>query len=163
MSAISALSSAVLMKKLYGIEFFKDLEKQNPLIGRSLIDPPTVVTAGERSIGISSLATVTRLKLKGNPIEVIYPTDGAKLALSGTGILGNAPHPNAARLFLNYLLSADAAKLMVEQGEQPLRPEVPPPPGMKALDEIAIGALTEQEVVDGVPGIIAEWRDIFGG
>jgi iron(III) transport system substrate-binding protein len=122
-----------------------------------------MVTKGERSMGISSLATVTRLKLNGNPIEIVYPTDGAKLALSGTGLLWNAPHPNAAKLFLNYILSVRADTLLVNQGQQPLRPEVPPPPGVKALDEIPIGVLTEQEVIDQVPGIIVEWRDIFGG
>lgn len=156
-------SWAVLMKKLYGSEFFEKLNELDPLIGRSLIDPPTVVTKGERAIGISSLATATRLKLNGNPIEIVYPTDGAKLALSGTGLLWNAPHPNAAKLFLNYLLSVRADTLMVEQGQQPLRPEVPPPPGVKALDEIPLGALTETEVVEQVPDIIVEWRDIFGG
>jgi iron(III) transport system substrate-binding protein len=156
-------SWAVLMKKLYGPEFFEKLNELDPLIGRSLIDPPTMVTKGERSMGISSLATVTRLKLNGNPIEIVYPTDGAKLALSGTGLLWNAPHPNAAKLFLNYILSVRADTLLVEQGQQPLRPEVPPPPGVKALDEIPIGVLTEQEVVEQVPGIIVEWRDIFGG
>jgi iron(III) transport system substrate-binding protein len=156
-------SWAVLMKKLYGPEFFEKLNALDPLIGRSLIDPPTMVTKGERSMGISSLATVTRLKLNGNPIEIVYPTDGAKLALSGTGLLWNAPHPNAAKLFLNYILSVRADTLLVEQGQQPLRPEVPPPPGVKALDEIPIGVLTEQEVVEQVPGIIVEWRDIFGG
>lgn len=156
-------SWAVLMKKLYGPEFFEKLEAQDPLIGRSLIDPPTVVTAGERSIGISSLATVTRLKLSGNPIEIVYPSDGAKLTLSGTGILANAPHPNAAKLFLNYLLSVRADALLVSLGQQPLRPEVDPPEGIKALDEIALGELTEQEVVEQVPDIIVEWRDVFGG
>lgn len=156
-------SWAVLMKKLYGSEFFEKLEAQDPLIGRSLIDPPTVVTAGERSIGISSLATVTRLKLSGNPIEIVYPTDGAKLTLSGTGILANAPHPNAAKLFLNYLLSVRADQLLVDLGQQPLRPEVDPPAGIKTLDEISLGKLTEDEVVEQVPDIIVDWRDIFGG
>lgn len=156
-------SWAVLMKKLYGPEFFEKLEALDPLIGRSLIDPPTVVTAGERAMGISSLATATRLKLNGNPIEIVYPTDGAKLTLSGTGLLWNAPHPNAAKLFLNYILSIRADTLLVHLGQQPLRPEVPPSAGVKALDEIPIGVLTEQEVVEQVPGIIVEWRDVFGG
>ncbi|MCB1743706.1 MAG: extracellular solute-binding protein [Gammaproteobacteria bacterium] len=155
-------SWAVMMKKLYGIAFFEKLEKQDPLIGRSLIDPPTVLTAGERSIGISSLATATRLKLAGNPIEIVYPSDGAKLSLSGSAILANAPHPNAAQLFFNHLLSVEAAQLQVKQGQQPLRPEVSPPAGVKAIDEIAIGPLTEAEVIAGVQDVIVEWRDIFG-
>lgn len=156
-------SWAVLMKRLYGPEFFEKLESLDPLIGRSLIDPPTVVTAGERSMGISSLATATRLKLNGNPIEIVYPADGAKLTISGTGLLWNAPHPNAAKLFMNYLLGERADALRVTQGQQPLRPEVSPPIGIKALDEIPIAKMTEEEVVEQVPGIIVEWRDIFGG
>lgn len=156
-------SWAVLMKKLYGSEFFEKLEAQDPLIGRSLIDPPTVVTAGERSIGISSLATATRLKLSGNPIEIVYPATGAKLTISGTGVLANAPHPNAAKLFVNYLLSVDGDSLLVKLGQQPLRPEVSAPEGIKTIDEIKVAPLTEQEVLDGVQDIIAEWRDVFGG
>lgn len=155
-------SWALLMKNLYGIEFLEKLEEQDPLIGRSLIDPPTVLTAGERSIGISSLATATRLKLAGNPIEIVFPTDGAKMTLSGSALLGNAPHPNAAKLFLNHLLSVEGAELQVKHGQQPLRPEVDPPAGVPALDEVALANLTEEEVLAGVPEVIAEWRDIFG-
>ena len=155
-------SWAILMQRLYGTEFFEKLEAQDPLIGRSLIDPPTVLTAGERSVGISSLGTATRLKKQGNPIEIVYPEDGAKLVLSASGVLANAPHPNAAKLFLNYLLSVDGSTQLVELGYQPLRPEVPPPEGEKALDEVPLAIVDEQEVVDGIQDVIADWRDIFG-
>lgn len=155
-------SWALLMKNLYGIEFLEKLEAQDPLIGRSLIDPPTVLTAGERSVGIGPLATSTRLKLAGNPIEIVFPEDGAKLTLSGTGIMANAPHPNAAKLFVEHLLSVQGAELQVKHGQQPLRPEVAPPAGVPALDEVPLAILSEDEVLAGVPDVIAEWRDIFG-
>jgi iron(III) transport system substrate-binding protein len=155
-------SWALLMKNLYGMEFFEKLEQQNPLIGRSLIDPPTVLTAGERSIGIASLATATRLKNAGNPIEIVFPTDGAKLTLSASAVLANAPHPNAGKLLIDWLLSEEGAHLQVKQGQQPLRPEVSPPPGVPALDEVPLAPLTEEEVAAGVPGLIEDWRDIFG-
>src|SRR5690606_30949027 len=155
-------SWALLMTNLYGIEFIEKLEAQDPLIGRSLIDPPTVLTAGERAIGIGPLATSTRLKLAGNPIEIVFPEDGAKLTLSGTGIMANAPHPNAAKLFVEHLLSVEGAELQVKHGQQPLRPEVAPPAGVPALDEVELAILSEDEVLAGVPDVIAEWRDIFG-
>ena len=98
-------SWTVLMVKLYGWEFLEKLKAVNPLIGRSLLDPPTILNAGERAVGISSMTTATRLFLDGNPIAIVYPTDGVKLTLSASGIPANAPHPNAAKLFADYLLS----------------------------------------------------------
>jgi len=155
-------SWALLMQKLYGDDFFAKLEKLNPLIGRSLLDPPNTLNAGERAVGISSLTTATELKLKGNPIEIVYPTDGVKLTLSATGILANAPAPNAAKLFAEYLLSIENSQTFVKQGAQPLRPEVDAPAGVLTIDDMKVAPLTEEEVVAGVPGVIEKWRDVFG-
>ena len=49
-----------------------------------------------------------------------------------------AQHQNAAKLFIEFLLSEDAAKLVSEGFEQPLRPEAAPPPGAKSLAEVKI-------------------------
>lgn len=155
-------SWAVLMRKLYGWEFFEKLEKQDPLIGRSLLDPPNTLNAGERAIGISSFSTAADFKLKGNPVEIVYPTDGVKLTLSATAILANAPSPNAAKLFAEYLLSVENSRTFVKQGSQPLRPEVPTPPGVLAIDDMKVAELSEEEVIEGVPEVIERWRDIFG-
>jgi len=155
-------SWAVMMRRLYGDEFFTKLEANDPLIGRSLSDPPSTLIAGERSIGIGTLGTVTRHKLAGNPIEIIYPTDGAKLTLSGTAIPANAPHPNAAQLFVNYLLSEQGSARMVAAGLQPLRPEVAPPEGTKALDEILTDNPSLEELIEGVQPVIELWRNVFG-
>ncbi len=155
-------SWALLMQKLYGKDFFEKLKKLNPLIGRSLLDPPNTLNAGERAVGISSLTTATELKLKGNPIEIVYPTDGVKLTLSATGILANAPTPNASKLFAEYLLSVENSRTFVKQGGQPLRPEVDPPAGVLAIDDMKVAPLTEKEVAAGVPDVIETWRDVFG-
>jgi iron(III) transport system substrate-binding protein len=155
-------SWTVLMAKLYGWEFFDKLKKVNPLVGRSLLDPPTILNAGERAVGISSMTTATKLVLDGNPIVIVYPTDGVKLTLSATGIPANAPHPNAAKLFANYLLSAENSVTLVKWGGQPLHADVAPPKGVLSIDEMKVAPLSEEEVVAKVPDAIERWRDIFG-
>ena len=155
-------SWTVMMDKLYGWEFFDKLKKNNPLVGRSLLDPPTTINAGERAVGISSMTTATKLSLDGNPIAIVYPTDGVKLTLSATGILANAPHPNAAKLFANFLLSSENSVVLVGWGGQPLHSEVAPPKGVPSIDEMKVGPLTEEEVVARVPDAIERWRDTFG-
>jgi len=156
-------SWAVLMEKLYGDEFFTALRDNDPYIGRSLIDPPTVIAAGERAVGIAVFSVAARNKMSGNPIEIIYPTDGSKVSLGGTAILANAPHPNAAQLFVNFIIGEDASARMVENGMQPISAAVNPAEGVRPLEEIPAAELSEEEQVEGVQPVIEKWRDIFGG
>jgi iron(III) transport system substrate-binding protein len=44
----------------------------------------------------------------------------------------------------------------------PMRPDVAPPPGLRPLSEIKTVRPTDQEIVDGIPEVIEEWRDLFG-
>lgn len=153
----------ILMKKLYGIDYLKKLEKNDPLISRSIIDTVTFLNSGERSVAVSPSASVLESIDKGNPLAVVYPTDGAVLMIAPSAVLTKAPHPNAARLFLDFLLSADYAKIAVKSRGESLRPDVPSLPGVKTVDQIKTIRATEQEAIDGIPKAIDDWRDIFGG
>lgn len=153
----------VQMRKMYGWDYFKKLEANKPQVGRSLADPATVLSSGERAVGVAAVEPVLRAARKGNPVAVVYPEDGTLLVLSPSGILANAPHPNAAKLFMEFLLGVEYAQVMAEQISVPLRPEVPLPAGLKSMDEVTTIRPTEQEVEAGVPEIKELWRDTFGG
>src|SRR5947209_12166526 len=93
----------VEMKKLYGWQFFEKLEKNKPQIGRSINDTVTMLNSKERWVAAGPEATTLLSRDKGNPLAVVYPKDGALLMVSETGIPKNAPAPNAARLFVEFL------------------------------------------------------------
>ena len=59
-------------------------------------------------------ARADQLKAKGTLIGWSQPTDGAFLSYLYMGIPKNAVHPNAARLFINYVLSREAQDIMFE-------------------------------------------------
>jgi iron(III) transport system substrate-binding protein len=153
----------VLMTRLYGWDYFKKLEKTDPLITRSIIDTVTYLNSGERWIGVSPSASVLESIDKGNPIAIVYPSDGAILMIAPSAVLAKAPHPNAARLFLDYLLSSDYAKIAVKSRGEALRPDVPSLPGAKTVNEIKTIRATERESFEGIPKAIEDWRDTFGG
>ena len=69
----------VLMTKLYGWDYFVKLEKNSPQIGRSINDTVTMLNAKERWVAAGPEATTLLSKDKGNPLAVIYPTDGSLL------------------------------------------------------------------------------------
>jgi iron(III) transport system substrate-binding protein len=151
------------MRKLYGWEFFESLEKGRPQVGRSIIDTTTTLTAGERSVAASSSTSTLHAVDKGNPLAVVHPTDGSLLIVSPSSVLANAPHPGSARLFMEFLQGEEVARISVEQRAESLRPEVVSLPGAKPFNQIKTFQLTVAETLKGIPEVIEQWRDTFGG
>jgi iron(III) transport system substrate-binding protein len=153
---------ALSLKKQYGWEFFEKLAANNPRIGRSAGDPITLLNAGECLVGVGAAGGAYPAEDKGNPIGVNHPADGLVLCLGPSAIPANAPHPNAARLFLDWLLSDGYSRLIARDGSEPLRVDVPPRPGEPPLQTQKVIPLTVEEIRTGVPEVIEQWRDTFG-
>lgn len=153
---------ALGLKKIHGWDFFEKLAKNNPRIGRSAVDPMTLIIAGECLVGVGSANGVYAAIDKGNPLGVVHPSDGLVLCVTPTGIPVHAPHPNAARLFLEWMLSVDYARMITADGSEPILQGIAPHPGMPPLTDVKIISLTIDEIRSGVPEVIEQWRDTFG-
>src|SRR6202521_1347884 len=153
----------VSMRKLYGWQFFEALAKNNPQIGRSINDTVTMLNAGERVIaGTGPVGTAMSSALKGNPLAMIYPTDGSVLIIAASGVMKGVKHPNAARLFMEYLLSPEASKVWVDHFNESMRPEVSALAGAKSASDVKTIRPTVEEISKGIPEVIKQWRDTFG-
>jgi iron(III) transport system substrate-binding protein len=154
---------AVMLRKLYGWQFFEKLAKNNPRVGRSINDTVTLLNSGESTIAgtAANNSTVESLR-KGNPLAMIYPTDGTVLILAPSGIMKGVKHPSAARLFMEYLMSIDASKIWVEHFNESMRPEVSPPGGVKSAKDVKPIRPSVEEISKGIPEVIKQWRDTFG-
>jgi iron(III) transport system substrate-binding protein len=152
----------VEMRKLYGWSFFDKLEKNKPQIGRSINDTVTMLNSKERWVAAGPEATTLLSRDKGNPLAVVYPKDGALLMVSETGIPKNAPAPNAAKLFIEFLLDKDAAEVQVKNHSLSVIKGIKPAPGAKSLEEIKVIRPTEEEIAKGIPEVKEQFRDTFG-
>lgn len=152
----------VQMKKLYGWDYFKKLEMNKPRIGRSINDTVTMLNAKESIVAAGPSATTLESKAKGNPLAVVYPEDGAVLMVSASGILKNAPAPNAAKLFMEYLLSREGNEVMVQQHQDPVNKHVKPMPGGKSIAEVKTIRPTAVEIEKGIPEVKELFRETFG-
>jgi iron(III) transport system substrate-binding protein len=154
---------AVQMRKMYGWSYFERMERNRPQIGRSSIDPVTLLNAGERSVGVAVPSGSTLLSIsRGNPLRIVYPTEGTLAAISPSGIPRNAPHPNAAKLFMEFSTGPYLSAVVRETFNDPIHPAVQPPPGSKPMNEIKMIAPTPEEALTGVPEVREAWRDTFG-
>jgi iron(III) transport system substrate-binding protein len=108
------------------VEYFKKLAKQNVqfLRGRSL--QLQLLAAGEFSLTLVSNANlILGLKKAGAPIEPIRISP-VFLRPSMLLLAHHAPHPHAAILYLDFLLSKDAQTLLADSGRLPGRKDVSP-------------------------------------
>jgi iron(III) transport system substrate-binding protein len=152
----------VLMQKLYGWDYFVKLEKNQPQIGRSVNDTVTMLNSKERWVAAGPEATTLLSKDKGNPLAVVYPTDGALLMVSPSAIPTNAPSPNAGKLYMEFLLSKEAAEVQVKSHSLSVVKGVAPAAGAKPLEQIKVVRPTEAEITKGIPEVKEKFRDVFG-
>lgn len=134
--------------KTLGIDYLKDLARQEPTIIRDERLHTEWLARGKFPIATTPLTTPFTEFLKlGSPIKRIEMAEGAHLT-SGIACIvymNNAPHPNAAKIFLNWLLAKEGQTLWSHLvGTQSARLDVPtdflPPDvirksGVKYLDQ----------------------------
>src|SRR5512145_177384 len=100
-----------------GWQFFERLAQQRVMQVQSAADPPRKLAAGERAIMADGVEYgMFRLKESGEPVEIVYPTEGTPLIIGPNGVMKNAPNPNAARLAQSFMFSRECQQLMVEIG-----------------------------------------------
>ena len=153
---------AVQVTKLYGKEYLEKLEKLKPQVGRSLFDAVNLVTSGERLVAPTPVGPIMERADKGNPVAIHYPSDGAILVSTPGGVVANAPHPNAARLFMEFLLGPEFGEILVKARYEAMRPDVKALPGVKSMSEVKVIRPTIEETTTGIPKVAELWRSVFG-
>jgi iron(III) transport system substrate-binding protein len=150
--------------RVLGWSYFDKLGTQKVMQVQSSTDSPKKLAVGERPVmadGTESNMVV--LKDGGAPVEIVYPVEGTPYVPSPTAVLAKAPHPNAARLFQNFLYSVELQKMIVDAGgERSLHPLVKDRPGRPGLGEIKLLRADPAAVLDNVEEIKATYSKAFG-
>jgi iron(III) transport system substrate-binding protein len=71
------------------------------------------VISGDAKIAIQQDSTIYELIAKGEPIKVVYPSEGVTALPSTAGIATASKHEDAAKAFIQFLLSAEGQKAML--------------------------------------------------
>jgi ABC-type Fe3+ transport system substrate-binding protein len=108
-----------------GARYLRALAQQNivplPVAARAVLDR---VIAGEYAMGLdmnSSHAVISAAL--GAPVRFV-PLDPVTMTLQIAGISRGAPHPNAARLFLDFMISRAGQEVFADADYIPMRPDV---------------------------------------
>lgn len=98
-------------KDEYGLPFLKALAAQRPRIYNDVTIPVDRVVAGEQHINIfPSEGNLSGPYLKGAPIRWLHPTPTSAFGNTWFAVSKFSQHPNAARLFVNWIMGEDGAR-----------------------------------------------------
>lgn len=93
-----------------GLDYFRQLAKHEPFIGRDDRQLVEGVARGKYAIGLSlKTEMVSEFKRAGASILHIVPKEGTYMVAAGGNVvlIKRASHPNAARVFINWLLTKE--------------------------------------------------------
>ena len=108
-----------------GVAYLRELAKQEitpvPMAIRAVLDR---VIAGEYAMGLEMNGTHAHISATmGAPVAWV-PLDPVSMTLQAAGITAKAPHPNAARLFLDFMISRAGQEVFREHDYIPMHPDV---------------------------------------
>src|ERR1700739_2192396 len=118
-------------------EYFEKLSKQRVMQVQSSTDPPKKLALGERAVmADGNEYGVVLLKEAGQPVEPVYPAEGAPPTSGPTGIFASAPHPNAAKLFQAWLHTRQTQQFFIDfTAQYSAHPQVASKPGRRKLSD----------------------------
>jgi iron(III) transport system substrate-binding protein len=143
-----------------GIAYMRELAKQVQLRnGRNLL--AQLVAAGEFKGGLTAYSqTFETLKPAGAPVDWIY-LNPVFANIHPVGISAKAPHPNAARLFVDFVLSKRGQELI--RGMSRIPDRIDTPPEHARLMEGIKPVFAPTEVLEEFERYAKMFHEIFGG
>ena len=130
------------LSRSLGWSYWEQVAKNDVMIVQGHAQLSQSIIAGERTVAIESDAGQIYPEIqKGTPIKLVTPTEGVFLIDSPMAIPARAPHPNAAKAFMEFNLSPDVQSLFTTDGTYSVRTDVAPPksyPELKSLKAIDV-------------------------
>jgi iron(III) transport system substrate-binding protein len=108
-----------------GRDFHERIAAHNPVISRVYAESNRRIARGEFPIYLPFNVSEYQ-SLKGLPIKVIVPQEGVPYVPFGSSLLKGAPHPNAGRLFMNFLLEPEQQLVIAMEGFRPAAKDMGP-------------------------------------
>jgi iron(III) transport system substrate-binding protein len=137
-----------------GLDYFRKLSAMRPDIREGHVLLASLVAAGEVPVGLSMYnSNIEALKRKGAPIDFV-PVQPVVARPQGIGVMKNAPHPNAAQLLVDYVLSPEGQQIFESMGRVPASTRV-----KSALNNFPFTMIDPVTVLDESP----KWEKLWNG
>ena len=158
----SAFSLQAYLKMHVAEDAWPRLAQLEPRLYSAVSNVLTDLVRNRIGIAYLDASSVATQIAAGAPLKMIFPSEG----LVGFGVFGNvtktAPHPNAARLWMNYVTSKRGSALMTASGAYGTHPDSMPPvvAGLKFPPQSSVWTIDPAQWDEITGPWTAEWKEV---
>ncbi|MBA3042223.1 MAG: ABC transporter substrate-binding protein [Alphaproteobacteria bacterium] len=120
------------------------------------------VASGEKAYGVVVDYMPIREKAKGAPVEFVFPTEGVSAVTEPVAILSTTKNAEAAKKFVDYVLSEKGQEGFLKLGYIPARNGMPVPEGFPARDTIKVLPIDAAAALKATEEDLKTFSGIFG-
>jgi len=154
-----------MLKPILGDDYFKKFATQKPRAFDSYVQQyGRLVDGQDKVIMGAQYSGYLEFTQKGAPLSFVFPSTGVPAVSETYGIVADGPHPNAARLFMDWFLSPVGQQALAEALllHSP-REDVPAPAGGVPLKEMKLLVPADwNDFEKDRPSFAKEWDRIVG-
>lgn len=121
-----------------GWDYYDALAKNGAQASGGNGDVLKAVSGGDKLFGMIVDYMPTREKAKGAPVEFVFPKEGVSAVTEPVAILSTAKNTEAAKAFVDFLLSKDGQEVAAKMGYIPARADVALPAGYPERSSIKV-------------------------
>lgn len=156
----SAYAQIYMIYKLYGDDMLKKLAKAATYTASSTAGPESVAR-GEYAITATGEGNIATYIEKGNPVTFVYPKDGTGARFDASGIIANGPNPKSAELWMDFITSKDAYKIILDvRNRRVVVTDLPGPKFLPALGQIKLipyDAVEAAKIRENLTSKFSDW------
>ncbi|TIP11800.1 ABC transporter substrate-binding protein [Mesorhizobium sp.] len=121
-----------------GWDYYDALAKNGAQASGGNGDVLKAVSGGDKLFGMIVDYMPIREKAKGAPVEFVFPKEGVSAVTEPVAILSTAKNTEAAKAFVDFLLSKDGQEVAAKMGYIPARADVALPAGYPERSSIKV-------------------------
>jgi iron(III) transport system substrate-binding protein len=129
-----------MLREMYGPEYWTQITELKPRGFDSYVQQyDRMVSGQDHVVSTAQYSGYLMAKAKGAPVVFVMPPEGLAVAPGVIGVVDRAPHPEAARLFVDWYLGVPGQTSMTKTTQNySARADVPPPPGGQKIGDFKL-------------------------
>jgi iron(III) transport system substrate-binding protein len=160
-TSLQLVAVGTLAKK-FGWDFYEKLKRNDIMIVQGHQQVEDMVKRGERPIAAEELDSYADDDRKaGHDIVTIYPSEGVFAIASPTAIVKGGPHPNAAKLFAEFMIGDSVQNAFAQEGIYAARIDAPAPSGSPALQSLKLMPIDFAALAQDEGEVKSRFNEIF--
>ena len=144
-----------------GREYMRALALQDPQTQTGYTNTSNLLVAGEFPVAIIRAHRIEDARSRGAPVDWSADANPIVVSIHPVGISEKALHPNAARLFEDFLTSVEGQVLFTEEGFLSSHAGVKPRFPRMSLDRIKYPAPPDAKVSEKIQTWLTEFQETF--